>query len=117
VTILLGGVWMLLGMRLGVQGWSFSYLRGRKRVDENILCVAWLYGCVGVLGGMYLCWVVVEYLLVCGVVSLVFRSIMAECSTSDMGPWYVWFPGVLSTMLRLRYVFVSMHCHLTVTVL
>jgi hypothetical protein len=88
VTIPLGGVWcwVLLGMLFGVQGWSFSYLRGRKRVDENILCVAWLYGCVCVLGGMYLCWVVVEYLLVCGVVSLVFGSIMVECSTSDMGP-------------------------------
>jgi hypothetical protein len=50
------------------------------------MCVVWPYGCVGVLGGMYLCWVVVEYLLVCGVVSFVFWSIMAEYSTPDMGP-------------------------------
>jgi hypothetical protein len=68
VTILLGGVWcwVLLGVLLGVQGWSFSYLRGRKQVDENILCVAWLYWCVGVLGGICLFWVVVEYLCAVG---------------------------------------------------
>jgi hypothetical protein len=76
---------VFLGMCLGVRGWSFPYLRGRKRVDENIMCVAWLNGCVGVLGGMYLCWVVVDYLLVCSVVSFVFGGIIAECSTSDMG--------------------------------
>jgi hypothetical protein len=66
-------------------GLVFSLSVGRKRVDENVLCVAWLYGCVGVLGGMCLCWVVVDYLLVCGVVSFVFGGIMAECSTSDIG--------------------------------
>jgi hypothetical protein len=41
---------------------------------------------VDILGGMYLCWVVVEYLLVCGVVSFVFVGIIAVCSTSDVGP-------------------------------
>jgi hypothetical protein len=56
---------------------------GKTTVDENIMCVACM--CVGVLGGMCLCWVVVELLTCvwCGV--LVVWGVIAGCSTSDVG--------------------------------
>jgi hypothetical protein len=41
-------------------GVSLSLSVGKTTVDENIMC-----GCVGVLGGMYLCWVVVEITYFC----------------------------------------------------
>jgi hypothetical protein len=72
---------------------------GKTTVDENIMRVA--CRCVGVLGGVCLCWVVVGLLtgVWCGV--LVVWGVPVGCSTSDVGMRCVLFPGVLFTFYVL----------------
>jgi hypothetical protein len=92
-------------------GVSLSLSVGKTTVDESIMCVA--YVCVGVLGGVYLCWVVVELLTCvwCGV--LVVWGMIAGCSTSDVGrdacSFLVYYS--LSSGLCPRVESLSFHSH------